>query len=230
MSNLFEKYTVLYAEDNIESRKSYVSFLKTFFRNVYEAEDGEQALRLYYEHKPDILILDINMPKEDGLSLSRKIRQIDKITKIILLTAYLDQEKLLLATDLFLTKYLHKPVRREEFVDVLRKALHEIESERSVAGKIFLKEDYVWDTAARKLLCKGKEIRLTKNEAALLECLSARQGNVVTVQEITYTFWDLGREKDLTIDGLKGIIKRLRKKLPEESIENIFGVGYRLLR
>jgi DNA-binding response OmpR family regulator len=228
MSSLFEKYTVLYAEDNDESRKNYASFLKTYFKDVYEAEDGEQALELYYKHKPDILILDINMPKEDGLSLSRKVRQNDKITKIILLTAYLDQEKLLLATDLYLTKYLHKPVKREEFVDVVRKALYEIEKERSSAGKVFLKDDFIWDTVARRLVCRGKEVRLTKNEATLLECLASQQGNVVTVQDITYTFWDFGREKDLTVDGLKGIIKRLRKKLPKESIENIFGVGYRL--
>lgn len=230
MSSLFKKYTVLYAEDDTQSRKEYVSFLKTFFRDVYEARDGEQASHLYYKHKPDILILDINMSKEDGLSLSRKIRQNDKITKIILLSAYLDQEKLLLATDLRLTKYLHKPVKEDEFVDVLRKALLEIEEERSVIGKVFLKDDYVWDADVRRLLCGGKEVRLTKNEAMLLECLASRQGNVVTAQEISYSFWDAGREKDLTNDGLKGILKRLRKKLPAQSVENIFGVGYRLIR
>ncbi len=110
---------ILYAEDNENIRHSYVLVLKRYFKDVFEAEDGEDALKLYHDHKPDIVLTDINMPVLDGLELVRIIRETDQTTKIIVLSAYSDQEKLMKAIPLGLSAYLVKPIKGDDFKKVL---------------------------------------------------------------------------------------------------------------
>ena len=101
---------ILYAEDNEKIRESYALVLKRYFKEVIEACDGKEALELYRSHKPDIVLTDINMPELDGLELIRIIREDDKTTKIIVLSAYSDQEKLMKAISLIgLDLWFHPP-------------------------------------------------------------------------------------------------------------------------
>lgn len=230
MEDSDKKYSVLYAEDDDNMRRSYVQFLKEIFRTVYEAGDGEEALKIYYEYKPDVIVADISMPKLDGLSLTKRIRENDRKTKVIILTAFIDQEKLLLATELHLMKYLEKPVRINVLQDVLFKAIHEIEEESETMHIIKLKGGFVWNKTYKRLLKEDEEIPLTRSEITLMECLVASNYRTLSYQDIMYHFWEINRDKELTENSLKAIIKRLRKKLADGSIENIFGVGYRLVK
>jgi YesN/AraC family two-component response regulator len=84
MNNL----TILYAEDEIETRKNYGNYLKRNFKEVYIAQNGEEALDYYEKFEPNIMLLDINMPFINGLALTKKIRENDKKTRIIILTAH----------------------------------------------------------------------------------------------------------------------------------------------
>ena len=79
---------MLYAEDDQESRGNYAFVLKKYFHKVYTAGDGREALNIYYEKKPDILLLDVNMPYLDGLDVAKNVREKDKYTPIIMLTAH----------------------------------------------------------------------------------------------------------------------------------------------
>ena len=99
--------SILIAEDEKELLEPMVEYLELFFTNVYWARDGLSAYEKYLKHKPDIVIADINMPRLDGLSLAKQIRDNDKITKIIIATAHSEQEKLLKAIELNLVKYLY---------------------------------------------------------------------------------------------------------------------------
>lgn len=227
MEDSAKKYTILYAEDETETQKNYAAFLQNTFRKVYLAKDGEEALKRYKAHKPDILLLDINMPHINGLELAQRIRETDKTTKIIMLTAYADQEKLLLATELHLTKYLQKPVKRNDFKETLQKAVDELEAERQNNDLLLLDEAYTWNRSINSLFHKGKEISLTKSERLILELLASNQKAIYAPEDIAAFFYRKKSQKPLTEDGMKGIIKRLRKKLPETCIDNIFGVGYR---
>ena len=98
--------TLLYAEDEEITRINYAKYLSRFFDKVYEASDGKEALEIYKAKKPDILLLDIDMPHIDGLEVARRIREKDKKCRIIMLTAIKDVDKLIFATELNLTKYL----------------------------------------------------------------------------------------------------------------------------
>ena len=223
------RYSILYAEDKAETRESYRAFLKESFKRVYVASDGREALELYQEHHPDILLLDINMPEIDGLELCTRVRERDSRTRVVMLTAHAEQERLLQAMELGLTRYLLKPVKRQEFKEALQKAVGELDRMQDGEVLLSLGQGYLWDRKLKKLTHHNHEVKLTKREIILLECLSERSGYTFSFEEILYSFWDKGIEKELTEDGLKALIKRLRQKLPSGAIENVFGVGYRLV-
>jgi len=99
-------FKLLYIEDDRDIQEIYLNFLKELVGSVYCANDGEEGYNLYLSYKPDIILLDIKMPKIDGLTLAKKIRQIDKDVKIIITTSYAEQDKLLQAIELYLVRYI----------------------------------------------------------------------------------------------------------------------------
>ncbi len=129
MSNL----TLLYAEDDPQSRKNYAFVLEEYFSTVYLAEDGREALDLYHEKKPDVLLLDISMPFIDGLDVARAVREKNKDIPIIMLTAHDDKEKLLTAIPLGLSKYLLKPINHESLTQTVLKVIKEVKDHHKVS-------------------------------------------------------------------------------------------------
>ena len=119
-------YKILFIEDEQATRDNYIKYLKMFFREVYEADDGEKAYQIYKEKKPDIMIMDINIPKLNGLEILKKIRENDYTTKVVIITAHTDKKLLVEATALQLTKYLIKPVNRMALKEALELCIKEL--------------------------------------------------------------------------------------------------------
>lgn len=218
-------YDLLYVEDENITRKNYVEYLEIYFQRVYQASNAEEAYRLYKSKRPSILILDINLPKQSGLELLRQIRESDHSVKAIMLTARSDVSSLMDATELKLTKYLVKPVSRDELLGALRLAMEEIMSFITISKKIIqLKESYSWDNENKILLHKNEEQRLTKKEIEFLALLFSNTEKIFSKDEIIYELWyDSDTPKE---DSLKTIVKGLRRKLPKDTIKNIFSIGY----
>lgn len=224
MNNL----TILYAEDEIETRNNYSNYLKRYFKEVYVAQNGEQALEYYKEFKPNIMLLDINMPFINGLELTKKIRENDKKTRIIILTAHLEQDKLLFAAELNLTKYLPKPISRIKLKEALNEAVNQYK-ELNLNNFVFnLNDGYSFNRDSKKLIFEKSEIKLTKYESLFLELMTSKKDRVFTSDEIYNYLWDEVESCESSATKLKDLIKRLRKKLPKDSIENIYGAGYKL--
>ena len=220
--------SILYAEDEEQTRLNYTNYLQRYFKDVYSVSNGQEAFKLYEEHQPNILLLDINMPKLNGLELAKKIRLKDKTTRIIILTAHLEQDKLLFAAELNLTKYLPKPISRIELKEALNEAVKQFK-ELSGKGKLLeLEDDFSWDKTSHKLFCKKEEIKLTKHEILLFDILSSKNDRVFTIDEITSHLWDDFDDCEMSSNKLKDIIKRLRKKIPKNVIQNIYAAGYKL--
>lgn len=219
-------YSILYVEDEKEIRENYVRYLRKNYINVYEAEEGRIAYEIYKDKKPQILIVDINIPNLNGIDLIRKIRENDHTTKAIMLTAHTDTEYLLDATSLQLTKYLVKPVTRSELKEALELAENELEKyDIKPKEMLVLKDGYSWHFKTQEL--KNKEnILLTDKERQVLALLFSHTAITYSYDDIIGTIWD--SYDDNKIPALKTIIKNLRKKLPPESIKNIFGVGYKI--
>lgn len=220
-------YKILFIEDEKATRENYVTYLKMVFSEVYDAEDGEKAYQLYKEKKPDILIIDINIPKLNGLDLLAKIREKDHTTKAIMLTAHTDKEFLLKATSLKLTKYLVKPVSRKDLQETLDFTIKELKEYSTVSiNQIEFAEEYSWNNDLKELKHNNKCIELTHKERNFLELLFSHKHRVFTYDEIFEYVWEFREEVGL--NGLKNMVKRLRKKLPKNTIVNIFNEGYKI--
>ena len=120
--------TLLYAEDDLESRENYAFVLEEYFSKVYLAEDGREALDLYHDKKPDILLLDISMPFIDGLDVAKAVREVNREIRIVILSAHSEQSKLMRALSLRLEEYLLKPIDDEKLQRVMLKVIKEIQN------------------------------------------------------------------------------------------------------
>lgn len=221
-------HTILFIEDEIDTRKNYVRYLKRYFIEVYEAGDGEEALQIYKEKKPDILIIDINIPKLNGLELLKRIRQNDHSTKALMLTAHSDKEFLLKAAELKLTKYLVKPVTRDELKDALHLVIDEIEKFKTTGNKLeILKDGFIWNNEKKELFKDHNLVHLTPKEKKLFELLISNSGQVFSYDDIIIYVWDsFDFDK---MNALKSLTKKLRNKLPDDSIVNVYAEGLKLV-
>lgn len=212
---------ILYAEDNQQSRKSYLLGLKQYFKEVIEAQDGEEALALYDKHQPDILLTDINMPGLDGLELIRIIREKDRTIKIIVLSAFSDQEKLLKAIPLGLSSYLIKPVKRDDF----KKSLLDTASTVVKSSTVNLPNGNRFQIVGHTLMSNGEEHLLSKKEYLVIKALIEKMPNPLSYQELAHQVWD--SDEASAYDKIQNVIKRIRKKSPT-LINSIYGYGYKI--
>jgi DNA-binding response OmpR family regulator len=221
--NQIEDISILIAEDEVKLLHSMVEYLQLFFTHVYATENGQEAYRVYMEKSPDIIIADIHMPLLDGLSLIKKIREKDKKTKIIITTAHSDKEKLLQAIELNLIKYLIKPVQSDTLKQLLFTLTDEIRNSSSV---IPLKKGFFWDKVQKKLFDGKEEIPLKPREQKILDLLIANRGQTVSSIDIYNHLYEDQPERDFSSNAITSLIKRLRQKLPEETLKSSYGVGY----
>jgi len=226
-----QEISLLYIEDDKDIQEIYLDVIGNFVDRIDVAHDGEEGYEVYLKTKPDIILLDINMPKLDGLSLAKKIREIDSEVKIIITTAYGEQDKLLQAIELYLIKYILKPIDPKVLKEALLKAKNEIleaREENSPMVKVFtLDEATLWHFESEKLYENNQEIKLTKNERRLLKLLSTDKNKVFTFFEIFNHISYDDFDKDYDAGQVRALVKLLRKKVPKESILNIYAEGYR---
>jgi len=229
--NLLKPISLLYIEDDRDIQEIYLDVIQNYVTTVNVAYDGEEGYEVYLEKKPDIILLDINMPKLDGLSLAKKIRETDSTVKIIITTAYGEQENLLQAIELYLIKYILKPIDPELLKEALLKAIDEIvdTKEDTFLDKNLFTLDAItiWNRETEKLYKKSAEIKLTKNERRLLHFLSTNQHKVFTFFEIFNHISHDDFDKEYDVNQVRALVKLLRKKIPKESVINVYGEGYR---
>ena len=146
---------VLIVEDEIELREKLAQYLKVDYEAVYEASSEDEAYTIYRDKKPDILILDINLKVGNGLTLLRNIRQNDHKTKAIVISAYSDQNYLMEAVDLKLSKYIIKPITRRAFkeaLDIVQKELSMFSIQNN--EMLDLNSEYRWSYEKEELFYK----------------------------------------------------------------------------
>ncbi len=220
-------YSILYAEDDLCVQKSVVEYLGRYFKDVYVSNDGKEALRLYHTMKPDALILDIDMPHIDGLSVAKSIRETNQHIPIVMLTAFTDTDKLLYATELNLCKYLVKPVPPDDF----REAMKKIALSLYASSPLYLSlcATHSWDRQSKQLFRQDTLIELTQKEQSLLDLFISKRNQCITFVEIITIVWEDSIDRDVSIESVKLQVYYLRRKLPKECIQNIYGKGYVLI-
>ena len=217
------RYSLLYVEDEEFIRSVVVSFLEDHFCEIYEASSGQEALKLYKQNKPDIIITDIEMPFTNGLELCKKIRKIDKLTPIIIMSAYSKTEYLLEAMELNLVKYLIKPVEEESLFSALKLCYERIESKDP--SVVSLGEGYRYDIFNQILTHEKKIIDLSASQSLLLEILIKNRGSVVSYLQLENAIW---YDSYMSKDALRCLVRDIRKNTYKKIIENISKVGYKV--
>ena len=224
-----KSYSILYAEDDVEVRKNYVLFLENYFDNIYEAGDGKEALKIYKNKKPSVILTDITMPEVDGLEFVKTIRKTDFTTPIIILSAHSQKEYLFEAIKLNLVDYLIKPIKRAEFKNIIESTINNVSKkfEHAEDERIIISKTTYWDRSSRLFFYKNKIVDLIKNERILFELLLKKKNEVVTPTDIALYVWD---DEDTIVNdaSIRNLVKRLRKKLPVDIIHSIYGSGYLL--
>jgi DNA-binding response OmpR family regulator len=215
--------SILIAEDDIRLRQLYVEYLALFFNTVYEAKDGLEALQIYKEKSPDIIISDINMPKLDGLQLIEKIRQKDMQTQVVILSAYADQETLLQAIKLNLFEYLVKPVESQQLKDLIMSMIRKIQHAKN---HLCMPDGYKWHKEHRQLFKNDLEIILQEGEKRLLEILIRYINTNVSNETLYQYIFSDEPQKEYSSHAITSLVKRVRKKLPDNIIRTNYGNGY----
>ena len=223
LKNINKNIKILYVEDDEVARENGIEYLQNFFAQIYEASDAIKALQLYEKYQPDIIITDIQMPKLNGLEFVQRIRQKDKKTKIIIITAFCEKDYLLKAIELGLVKYLVKPVREKEFEEALLLCVNSLQNNES--NIIKLDENSYFDIFNKNLLINEEIIKLRTKEILFLELLIKNKNRYVSYQEIENYVWS---DSVMTKDALKTLVKNLKTKIPKELILNLTNSGYKI--
>lgn len=237
----FEEYKsnvrILCIEDEPHAALKLIKILSKYYKNIDLANNGEEALEIYrdcyIENKPiDLIISDINMPKIDGIELIERIREFDENLPFIYVSARLDLETLLKLVKLDIVNFITKPIDVDELLKSVNKViLNKYKSlffrSNHIQDNIEVGKNLQWNYKSKSLLLNEEIIKLTKNEIMLLELLISSINSVVTTENVIDTIWaDSCSESN--ISNLKNLISRLRIKVPQLDIENIYGLGYKI--
>lgn len=225
---------ILVCDDELDVREMLQEYLGKRGFKVSAASGGEELRAILSVSDVDVMIMDINMPKEDGLSILRSLRP-ENMTPVIMLTAAGDVVDRIIGLEMGADDYLGKPVDLRELEarikSILRRnAAATARQSEKVDGKGAVFGDYILDTDAAKLLDRdGNEVTLTAMEYSLLKLFAENKGRVLNRDQILEKAHDRSWDPfDRSIDIR---ISRLRRKLepnPEkpEIIKTVRGIGY----
>ena len=227
-------YTILVVDDDKEIVKAIEIYLKKEGYNIVKAYNGEEALKRIEENEIHLIILDIMMPKKDGIETLKEIRK-EKTIPVILLSAKSEDEDKIDGLDLGADDYITKPFNPLELLARVNSnirrytklgSINENETENIYqTGELILNDD------TKKVTVDGKEVKLTGTEFNILKFLLKNKGKVYSITQIYENVW---KEKGYGAENIIAVhIRHIREKIeinPKEPryLKVIWGVGYKV--
>lgn len=218
--------TILVVEDNEHTRLLTEARLKKYY-DVVVAENGSEALNIFYERSIDLIVSDIMMPEMDGYELVRHLRDNKENVPVIFLTAKSTFEDKKEGFDLGIDDYITKPIDYEELLLRIKALLRRANIQdkmKIIIGKFIMDEnDY-------SIIYNNKYIELTKKEFELLFKLLSYPNHVMTKMQLLESVW--GYESNSSEDTIKTHINKIRNKLgdiKEFEILSVKGLGYKVV-
>nr|WP_321268128.1 response regulator transcription factor [uncultured Sulfurimonas sp.] len=213
---------ILLLEDDLLFGESLVDLLEENNFEVTHVPNGQSAIDATYEQKFHLYILDINVPLIDGITVLKELRDANDVTPTIFLTSHKDKEML---TRGFLSgadDYINKPFDNDELLLRLQALLR-----RSASNNVKCIKLLCHDEIHKQIFYDKVELDLSKKEYALLLLLMKHVNNTVTKELIVDELWSSSQSGS---DGaIRVYINRIKQLLPQMNIENIRGVGYKLV-
>ena len=220
--------TILVVDDEPQLVKVLRGYLEQAGFRVVTAQDGQMALTQYKHEKPDLILLDLNLPGMDGIEVARRLRAMSNVP-MIMVTARVEETDRLIGLELGADDYVTKPFSPREVVARVRAVLRRAEAE-PMTPEIIRVADIVIDLTRHTVARGGEPIDLTPTEFGLLVALAREPGRAFTrLQLLEAAQGDVFEGYERTIDAH---IKNLRAKLepnPKKPtyILTVFGVGYK---
>ncbi len=229
--NMPDSATILLVDDEESLQKLLTFPLEREGFRVIPAHDGEEALDRFARERVDLVVLDVMLPKLDGLEVCRRLRATSSVP-ILMLTARDDELDKVLGLELGADDYMTKPFSVREFRSRVRALLRRASAPRHEPGadEVIEADGLRIDSARRRVLLRGDEVTLTYVEFEILRAMAERPGRVFTRQALLERLWGDSDYRDpRTIDVH---VRHLREKLEAdprrpEYIFTVRGVGYR---
>ena len=228
------KYKILLVEDEANIRNLVATMLDTSGYQTILAQRCAEAKTLYSSYLPDLIILDLGLPDQDGMELLRFVRQ-QSLTPVIILSARTNEADKIAALDAGANDYISKPFGAGELLARVRATLRNNRFSamegRLPGGKFVLRQLEI-DYDARLVSIGGEAVKLTQTEYNILALLSENCGKMMTYAAIIKAIWG-GYAQEGSIKKLQVNMANIRRKLGDKPgeqnyVANELGVGYRL--
>jgi DNA-binding response OmpR family regulator len=221
---------ILIIEDEAPMRTALADLLTAEGYRVLTAADGESGLQRALDEKPDLILLDIMMPKLDGFALCAELRRLANPVPVLMLTAKGQIEDRVAGLDAGADDYLVKPFSTEELLARVRALLRRFQRQAKAMEKLKLGEIEI-DLARQTAACGKKQIHLTAREFSMLRLMAEAEGEPVTRERFLDVVW--GYTAFPTTRTVDNHIASLRSKIepdPDEPrwLKTVHGTGYRL--
>ena len=216
---------VLVIEDEISLREQLTSHLKSHGFAVDSAEDGEEGLYYGREYDYDAAIVDLGLPKVDGIEVISTLRTEGRVFPVIILTARGHWQDKVEGLEAGADDYVAKPFQMEELLARLNALIRRT---AGYASPVLAQGDLQLDTAKKEVRVEGQAVELTAYEYKVLEYLMLNPDRVVSKMELTDHLYDQDFDRDSNV--IEVFVGRLRKKIsPVDMIRTVRGQGYRFV-
>lgn len=215
--------TILLVEDEKIIRENIASMLKFFFKEVYVAIDGYDGLDKYENYLPDIIMTDLKMPNMGGFELIKELEKRLSTSYTIIVSAHTDTELLIEAINKGVHRYLIKPITEDELFEAFNAYFEKID--KILPQSVQLETNMHFDLNKNQIILEGEELHLNKKETLLMKLLCSDINKSFSYEEIEYQVWG---SDSMSLSAIRSVVRDLRKKIGQDYIINISGLGYRL--
>lgn len=227
-----DKFNVLVVDDEKEIRDAIDIYLRGEGINVIKAKDGLEALEVLDKEDVHLVVLDLMMPRLDGMQICMKIRETRNMP-IIMLSAKSEDSDKILGLNIGADDYVTKPFNNLELVARVKSQLRRYEKPLSIENSqdTIIIKDLLIDNINKKVVLRGNEVKLTATEYKILILLASHPGRIFSIKEIYEKVWEEAfykSENTVTVH-----IRRMREKIEinskdPEYIKVVWGIGYKV--
>lgn len=223
--------SILIAEDYKELQISLKKLFSLFFTKIDVTNDGKDAFELYEKNFIalscyDIVFSDIVMPNMNGIELAKKVKSLNPKQNIIIFSSYQDTDYLLEFINIGIKRFVPKPILLKPLLDMLISICKDIDKEKRLSNKFIISKDLYYLMLEKELFIGEYLVKLSSQEVQVLEFLISKSNNIVSAEEIISFLYS--KNIDIKYENVRKMIYKLRKKLSDDVLETIHGMGYKL--
>lgn len=223
---LFFKHNVLIFENNQESLDIMIGIFESKFLKVYGATNSCSAIEIFRNNKINAVICEINLSTLNAFDIINKIREINYLVPIIIISAYSNNDYLLKALNSNVQGFFKKPLISDNIEEIMNRIFYH-QNQTIINRNIKLSHSTTLDLENSSVIVDDEIRKFTSKELEFIKLLFQKRGSIVSYKMIEDNVWS-NEEDIMTSTSLRTLVKNVRKKISIDIIENISKIGYRL--